>query len=236
MCGRYVTADTASIVDVFRVDEVHQALEQNFNARPVFSDLGANEPRVPVVVESIRDGERKRRCWPARWPFTPSWSKTLTMKVPTFNAVSETVTSKPMWRQAVATSRAIFPALGYFESATTGRKRRRFFFHSEADDVLALGGLFSWWRSGAQDPWILTGTIMTIEAPGEASMIHSRAPLVLPADLWEDWLDPGIVADQGFIDAAAQQAAGVVDDLSFYEVGLLDENSVEMIAPLVDLI
>ncbi|WP_341729608.1 SOS response-associated peptidase [Brooklawnia sp.] len=231
MCGRYVTADTASIVDLFQVDDVGPSVDQTFNARPLFEDLGADEPRVPLVVESVRDGERRRRCWPGRWPFTPSWSKTLTMKRPTFNAVAETVTQKPMWRDAVAGHRAIFPALGYYETLGSGKRHRRFYFHDEGDVLLALAGIFSWWRAAPQSEWILTGAILTIDAPGEAAAIHNRAPLVLPAELWDDWLDPGITAGQGFIDAAAQKAASAVEELAFHEVGLLDENSVEMIAP-----
>ena len=232
MCGRYVTADTETIVDVFQVDEVGELPAPTFNARPVFEDLGSDEPRVPVVVDSVRDGVSKRRCWPARWPFTPSWSKSLVMKGPTFNAVAETVAEKPMWRDAIATHRSIFPAVGYYETQGGGRKRKRFYFHPDGDEVLALGGLYSWWRANRESPWIMTAAILTIRAPGQAGTIHSRAPMVLPADLWDDWLDPGITAGQEFIDAASQEASSVVQSLQFYEVGLLDENSPAMLRPV----
>ena len=78
----------------------------------------------------------------------------------------------------------------------------------------------------------MTAAILTIRAPGQAGTIHSRAPMVLPADLWDDWLDPGITAGQEFIDAASQEASSVVQSLQFYEVGLLDENSPAMLRPV----
>ena len=42
---------------------------------------------------------------------------------------AETVAEKPMWRDAIATHRSIFPAVGYYETQGGGRKRKRFYFH-----------------------------------------------------------------------------------------------------------
>ena len=228
MCGRYVTPEVDDdLLERFDVDEVDgEPPAATFNARPSF---GVDDPRppVPVVIESARDGIR--RLASARWPFTPSWSKEPWLKVPTFNATSEGIAGKAMWRDAVRKHRALLPATGYFETHGAGKRRQRWYFHAGDDAALALGGIYSWWRADANAPWLLTVAIITIPAPEPASRIHDRAPLVLPREWWDTWLDPTAAADQGFVDAAAAAAVPLVAGLAHHEVAWLDADGPEMI-------
>lgn len=230
MCGRYVTPKTDGLAELFGLDQVSEDLaEPTFNARPVFGE-GAGRS-VPIVVESVRDGERQRLLTPARWPLTPRWSKTLSTTYPTFNAVAETVTEKTTWKTSIRAHRAIFPADGYFETQGAGKSRTRFYFYPTDNGILALAGLYSWWRAEDEAPWVLTAAILTIAAPAAAATIHPRAPMALPKDLWDDWLDPEIDADRSFVDAAARLAAPQVEALRFHQVAWLDEDSSRMIEP-----
>lgn len=230
MCGRYVTPRTAGLVELFDLDVLADDLaEPTWNARPSFGPKDA-QPPVPVVIHSAKDGQRRLAA--AHWPYIPRWTKRDDFPRNTFNARSEGITGKNTWKSAVATQRAIFPALGYFETQGSGANRKRFYFHPAGDEVLALGGIYSWWRAD-DDPWLLTAAIMTIAAPdGEVAEIHDRAPLVLPPDTWNEWLDPDVHADQGLIDALGETARLEVSSLDFHEVAWLDEDSPRMTEPV----
>jgi putative SOS response-associated peptidase YedK len=56
--------------------------------------------------------------------------------------------------------------------------------------------LYEFWRDqshGADDPdaWLTTYAIITTAAEPGLDRIHDRQPLVLEAEQWDDWLDPG---------------------------------------------
>ncbi|MBG6109072.1 putative SOS response-associated peptidase YedK [Frigoribacterium sp. CG_9.8] len=54
---------------------------------------------IPLLLQSAKgDGEVTRRLEPARWSLVPSWSKTLKLKYPTFNARAEYLASKATWK------------------------------------------------------------------------------------------------------------------------------------------
>lgn len=232
MCGRYVTPRLEGIEPLFDIDVVAENLPpQTFNARPSFGPADVRPP-VPVVVESLADETPTRRLVSAQWPFVPTWSKDRWMRASRFNARAEGIADKPMWRDAVRSKRAIFPAAGYFETQGRGRDSKRFYFHPSNDQPLALGGVWSWWRAAAADDWLLTAAIVTVAAPEPAAGVHDRAPLVLPAHRWDAWLDPTLEGSQAFVDDLADAAQRQVAGLGFSEVGRLDVDSEAMIRPV----
>jgi N-carbamoyl-L-amino-acid hydrolase len=107
MCGRY--ASTLSAEDLgryFHADEIADVeLRPSWNIPPTSA--------VPIVLEKRDD--RARFITTARWSLVPPFADSLTLKYPTFNARSETVTEKPTFRGSVAHQRAILPADAYFE-------------------------------------------------------------------------------------------------------------------------
>ncbi len=64
------------------------------------------------------------------------------------------------------------------------------------DDVLDMAGLYELWPDPTKDKddpdrWRWTMTVLTTTATdGAAGQIHDRSPLVLPAGMIDDWLDP----------------------------------------------
>ena len=202
--------------------------EPNWNVRPT-------DP-IPVIIESpnkespskestAEQPEPLRRVALARWSLTPGWSKTLKMKVPTFNARSEGITEKASFKGAVKSKRALIPASGYYEWQTdpVTKKKTPFYLRGSDDETLAFAGLYSWWRDHSKaddDPerWVLTATILTADAVHTLDHIHDRNPVPLPPEWWADWLDPRIEGDQAFVDAAVAAAVGVAETLDVVEV------------------
>jgi len=184
---------------------------------------------VPVVIDSAKgDADAVRRLELARWSLTPSWSKELKTKFPTFNARSENITDKATWKGPVKSHRALVPATGYYEWQTDPdtKKKTPYFIHAPKDELLVFAGLYSWWkdRSKAEDDpdlWTLTATILTSSAVDELVQIHDRNPVPLPRQWWDDWLDPTIEGDQHFVDAAVQAALPVAASLEIREVAPL---------------
>ena len=114
----------------------------------------------------------------------------------------ETVHEKPAFRRAFVKRRCLLPADGFYEweqvrDETSGKVRKQpYFIHPEDGGVLALAGLYEFWRDPAvkddDDPaaWLLSCTIITTEATDAAGRVHPRMPLALPPDHYDTWLDP----------------------------------------------
>lgn len=69
--------------------------------------------------------------------------------------------------------------------------------------MVAFAGLYEFCRDpqapeGGEGGWLRTTTILTRPAADALGHIHDRTPVIVPADLREEWLDPGLT-DKGGI-------------------------------------
>ncbi|KQO93839.1 SOS response-associated peptidase [Leifsonia sp. Leaf264] len=230
MCGRFVISDTQpDLVALFDIEIIGENLpEPNWNIRPT--------DQVPIVLESTKGGPAVRRLESARWSLVPSFAKELASPYPTFNARSEDVTEKASFAASVATRRALIPADGYYEWHTDGTAKTPYFVHPPEGERIAFAGLYSWWRDPAKPEtdrsrWVLSATILTMEAVAPLDALHPRTPVVLPDWMWDTWLDPDEEADQEFVDAAVEAARPTAATLEFHEVAPVRENGPSLIDP-----
>lgn len=200
MCGRYARAkDKATLVEEFAVQDASpEDLAADYNVAPT--------KRVYIVADRAADEAQPavRSLTIAKWGLVPSWAKDPKIGSRLINARVETAATKPSFRSAFAKRRCLVPADGFYEwyeSADPGAPKGRsgkpvkqpFFIHAADGGTLALAGLFEFWRDRAADPeepWLLTVTILTTTASDAVGRIHDRMPLPLPAEAWQDWLDP----------------------------------------------
>jgi putative SOS response-associated peptidase YedK len=150
---------------------------------------------VPVVLERrIGDDERPHRVVRGmRWGLVPSWAKDVKIGNRMFNARSDSVLAKPVFRTPMQKRRCLVPASGYYEWRTVpgpdGKPLKHPFYITPADgSVLAFAGLWEFWRSPDGEP-LTSVTIITTDAVGDLRGIHDRMPLILPATEWDAWLD-----------------------------------------------
>lgn len=120
------------------------------------------------------------------------------------NARVETVHEKPAFHRAFLKRRCLLPADGFDEwqqaedPATCETRKQPYFIHPEDDQVIALAGLYEYWRNPElkqdDDPtaWPMTCTIITTEATDTAGRVHPRMLLALTPDHYDIWLDPAI--------------------------------------------
>ncbi|KZE90980.1 SOS response-associated peptidase [Microbacterium sp. TNHR37B] len=235
MCGRFVVAqDGSELVGVLRVDVVADDLPgPSFNIAPT--------DRVAIVLDSAKTEPPTRRLEAARWGLVPSWAKDPSLGVRAFNARSEEVEDKPMFRQALIKRRAIVPATGYYEWHTEAGVKTPYFISPADGDPLLFAGLYEWWKDAAKaddDParWLLSFTIMTRASVGELGSIHDRMPLFLDVDHADAWLDPTTDNVGDVLDAAIDAAPLLAESMTLYPVssavGNVRNNDASLIAPV----
>jgi len=191
MCGRFTVQD--EIYDI-RI-EVSAQLEQLFRPwQPTYNiSPSAGPGHEQLVAVTSPDGRRLLKL--ARWWFIPStWSKPLNQLPTTFNARAEQVATKPIWRGALRTSRCLVPANGWREFRGPAGRKQPYHFHFD-QKLFAFAGLTSTWQSPDGDR-VDTFAIITTEANSSVVPIHNRMPLVVPVNLYDDWLSEGTDALQ----------------------------------------
>lgn len=139
-----------------------------------------------------------------RWGLVPRWAKDLAIGNRMINARSETVDSKPSFRDAWKRRRCLIPADGYYEWRATADGKQPYLIESAGDDrVLAMAGLWEC-NDHVKDPKsdragpLWTCTIMTTRANSTTVKIHDRMPVLIDQADFGCWLDPEF-SDAGYL-------------------------------------
>ncbi|MFE3455120.1 SOS response-associated peptidase [Nonomuraea sp. NPDC059194] len=196
MCGRYASARKKhELLEEFQVEQdasPDQELAPDYNVAPT-KQVYAVLSRVP------QDAQRAvRQLRVLRWGLVPVWAKDPSIGSRMINARLETVAEKPAFKRAFASRRCLLPADGYFEwMPVEGEKKKKqpFYIHPEDDGVLAMAGLYEFWKDPTRaddDPlkWLVTCTVITTQAEDALGHIHDRMPMMIERERWAEWLDP----------------------------------------------
>lgn len=142
-------------------------------------------PTQPLAVVTSTGGARRLRAM--RWGFLPSWYKSPTDGPLIINARSDTVATKPAFREAIRLRRCIVPATGFYEWQAGPEGQRLPWYFTRADGrPMALAAIWQHWE-GAGQSVDTVATLTTGAGPGMAG-VHDREPVILePAD-WPLWL------------------------------------------------
>ncbi|MEW6720303.1 MAG: SOS response-associated peptidase [Thermodesulfobacteriota bacterium] len=180
MCGRFVLFTDG------------QVLTEQFDA-PLPTDLIPRFNIAPTqnipVVRTSDDGEREIAF--LRWGLIPSWAKDPAVGNRLINARSETAWDKPSFRAVFKRHRCLIPANGFYEWQKKERTKQPFFIKMRDERLFAFAGMWDRWRSAAGDA-VETCAILTTAANGVLAPIHDRMPVILPASVYEHWLNPEI--------------------------------------------
>lgn len=208
MCGRFTLKDspryTADYLGAHLADGVEESWLASYNTAPTC--------QVLAVTADARSGDRVLDQY--RWGLIPSWIKDLSnFRATTFNARSEDLASKPMFRNAFRTRRALIPANSFFEWRKSGDKQP-YLFRRVDGDIMAFAGLWEVWKH-PEGKWLRSCTIITTKANTDMGGVHDRMPVVLEPGAWERWLDPSLT-DGDELDALLH--AGFEQRLEHYPV------------------
>jgi putative SOS response-associated peptidase YedK len=176
MCGRYcLTSAPEAIRALFRYAE-----------RPNFPPRYNVAPTQPVPVVRLLDGERHFALM--RWGLLPSWVKDPKGFALLINARGETLDEKPAFRNAMRRRRCLFPADGFYEWRQDGGVRRAFHARKPGGGPIAFAGLWETW-TGPNGEEMDTAAIVTTQANREMAAVHHRAPVIVPPEQFDLWLD-----------------------------------------------
>lgn len=186
------------------VNIIREELEERYGAelidhdkyRPSYYYHAFSLPRLPVVFS----GEPARLRL-MRWGLIPSWvadeseAKEIMMK--TFNARSETVSTKPAFRESFSSRRCLVPVRGFFEWQHLGGRKIPWYITLRDEEIFSLAGIW--------DTWTLQGgmtldtfSVVTTRANELMAEIHNtkkRMPVILHSSAERIWLREGIAAE-----------------------------------------
>jgi putative SOS response-associated peptidase YedK len=176
MCGRYcISTAPDAIRALFRYSQ-----QPNFPARYNVA------PTQPVPIVRMAEGEREFAL--VRWGLIPAWVKDPKDFSLLINARGETVNDKPAFKNAMKRRRCLFPADGFYEWKPVGNSKRPHFARPVAGGPIAFAGLWETWI-GPNGEEMETAAIVTTEANTEMTAVHHRAPVIVPPEQFDLWLD-----------------------------------------------
>jgi putative SOS response-associated peptidase YedK len=125
-----------------------------------------------------------------KWGLIPSWAKDPSAAARMINARSETASTLPAFRDALKFRRCLIPADGFYEWQRSGMTKQPFCFEVRDGELFAFAGIWDRWQSGGIA--VETCSILTTRANAVTSAVHDRMPVILGADAYDLWLDPGM--------------------------------------------
>jgi putative SOS response-associated peptidase YedK len=183
------------------VNIVREELEERYGSelidhdkyRPSYYYHAYSLPYMPVVCS----GE-KIRLNLFRWGLIPSWitdeSEAREIMMKTFNARSETINTKPAFRDSFANRRCLVPVRGFFEWQHQGGRKIPWYITLKGEDIFSLAGIWdSWTIQGGIT--LNTFSVVTTRANELMQEIHNtqkRMPVILPSSAGRLWLKEGL--------------------------------------------
>ncbi len=240
MCGRFVsTSNPDAIASYFGAVVDVENLGENFNVAPTQDIYG-------VVARPAESGAESNRAVQAfHWGLIPSWAKERKIGAKMINARSETLTEKPAFRGLVKKKRLIIPMDGFYEwqagaadgpvDAKGKSRKQPMFIHRVDGQPMAVAGLWSAWKDPTDHDqrWLHSATVITTAANELMSAVHDRMPVLVPADRWDEWLDPTSDVIESFADLFTAANDGVLEMHPVStDVNNVRNNSADLVTPL----
>lgn len=177
MCGRFaMSGDLDFYAQYYGVDDVAtEPVAQSWNVAPTDESY----------VVAVHDG--RRALGRMRWGLVPHWAEDA--RTIHINARAETIADKAAFKRDFLRHRCLVPADGFYEWEPPDRGRTPHWVYRADGHPMSFAGIWGSWRDPATGEWQRRFSIVTTGARGAIRSVHDRMPVVLPADVWEPWLD-----------------------------------------------
>ncbi len=180
MCGRY------ELISTYR--DLPSAIKKNTprNFKQKYRPQSLIKPYDPVLVLK-NEGQDTTSIM--MWGFISQWAKNpFDKNIPKpFNARSETVAEKKLFKNSWKYKRCLIPATAFFEKDyRISRNDRKLFW---------LGGIWNKWIS-SDGSEIESCCILTTSPNKLIEPIHNRCPIIIPNSIIDYWLDSNLDLNQ----------------------------------------
>jgi putative SOS response-associated peptidase YedK len=211
MCANYTPSHLDAISH-------HHGLERSLFDFPAESFPGY---LAPIIRES-REFTGVIECLPAMFGMVPHWADTKLARQ-TYNARTETVSTKPSFRNAWKRNQfCIIPAANFFEpNYETGKPVRWRISHADERSI-GIAGIWEWKASGPDGLPLLSFSMLTVNADEHPLMKRFHKPgdekrmlVILHPDQYQGWLEGALVnSDEVYRPYPAEQLVAVPDPLA----------------------
>ena len=155
----------------------------------------------PILRES-RELAGQAECVPAVFGMVPHWAD-MKLSRQTYNARTETVATKPSFRNAWKRNQfCIVPAENFFEPNYESGKPVRWRIQHAEQRPLSIAGIWEWKANGPDDVPVLSFSMLTINADAHPLMARfhkpgeeKRMPVMLEPQQYQGWLEGALVND-----------------------------------------
>tara|TARA_B100001029_G_C14983445_1_gene407475 strand:- start:181 stop:819 length:639 start_codon:yes stop_codon:yes gene_type:complete len=172
MCGKFqLNTEYKNLPNLLKKN-VPKGLSQRYEQQALI------QPGYPILVLK---NEGKTHTSIMLWGFISEWSKDPfdTSRPKPFNARSESVEEKKLFRGSWKHKRCLIPASGFIEkSHLISRKDSQIFW---------LGGLWNRWMS-QEGSELESCCVLTTEPNDLVKQFHNRMPVIIPNGLEEEWI------------------------------------------------
>ena len=143
----------------------------------------------PDAVDVVVRGGDERALIPMRWGLIPSWWKKplKEMRVATFNARSDTIATKQMFRESFQKQRCLMPGSGYYEWIGTPSGKQPFYFTRTDGEPITFAAIQDAWNNPVTGERIRSCSMVIGEANEFVSQFHDRVPIILEEKDFEQW-------------------------------------------------
>ncbi|QQG51256.1 MAG: SOS response-associated peptidase [Candidatus Saccharibacteria bacterium] len=178
MSARYTLFKINDFAERFHIPKLVEPIERHYNISPT--------QMAPVIV--VRNGAPVLEHM--KWGFVPQGAKDTNsvFRYKTYDAKSEGIFSKNIWRDAIRETRCLVPANGFYEWKSTDEGKRPFYITAD-QELFSFAGIYSSWTDPAGKEWG-TFAIVTTEANDEMCAISDRMPVILQPEEEHTWLNP----------------------------------------------
>lgn len=177
MCGRFaVKTPKDEIKNYFGIDVVTSEIIESYNIAPT-NDVYA----IIQTNEYLKLGQ-------LQWGLIPRWSKNNSYQSKLINARSETILTKPSFKESFQTRRCLIIADGYYEWKQNSKEKHPYYIYHKSNRVFTFAGLWDIWLD-SENQKISTCTIITGATNKKLSHIHERMPIVIELENHRKWLD-----------------------------------------------
>ena len=180
MCGRSsLTKTEKELEDRFGATFYSEDLER-YNPLPNFNVAPSH--MHPVLTNA---DPWHFQCF--RWGLIPFWAKDEKIAFKLINARSETIQSKPAFRQAFQKRRCLVPFDGFYEWKRRGKEKIPYRITCKNTEIFTIAGLWEKWTS-PKGQIIHSFTLLTQEPNSTIAEIHNRMPAILLPEEEHLWI------------------------------------------------
>ncbi len=152
---------------------------------------GFSLPLLPVIAQ---DEQIEIRAM--QWGLIPHWYKetdTKEIQRMTLNARSETIYSKPAFRDAIVKRRCILPVSSFYEWRHEGNKKIPYRIYVWDNEIFSLGAVYEIWKNPTTGELVQSFSIITTPANPLMAYVHNsklRMPLIINPSDELNWISP----------------------------------------------